>query len=121
MHKLRYSTSVREEVSGCSAQRPGGVLAACRGKITHIDAAGPPAVPGAVGSHLPVPQCLPKWVLCPNPQPTYVQQQWGGNESVLGASTEQNCMSELCCFTVALINRIIKWLGLEGALKIVEF
>lgn len=40
---------------------------------------------------------------------------------MLGASTEQNCTWELCCFTVAFINRITEWLGMEGTLEIVQF
>lgn len=85
------------------------------GKITHIVLQGLKQWPGAT-----VPQCLEKWVLWLTPQPAYVQQQWGGNEGVLGASTEKNYMWELCCFTVAFVNRIIEWLGLDRTLKLVQ-
>lgn len=81
MHKLRCSSSIRGEVSGCSAQRSGAMLTACRGKITHTAAAGPRAVarssrfspasasvPGKVGA---VPN--PTAGLCP----AAVGREWG--------------------------------------------
>lgn len=94
-HKLRYRSLAREDVSECNARRPGAMLEACRGRIIYTAAAGPQAVAGAASSHLPVPLSLAKLVLCPTTQPAYVQQQWGGNEGVLGACTEQNYMWEL--------------------------
>lgn len=107
-HKLRYSSSIRKEVSGWSAQRPGAKLVAYGGKITHIAAAGPWAVAGSCRfspASAPVPG---KVDAVPDPTaslgPAAVGREWGCAWSLrwaeLHVGTVLNNIHTVCMYVV---------------------